>query len=434
MNETQMVSRRSGPVFTEKSFYLEEFYGKSLLFALVPPSGERLSELDSLNRTLGELRRNQTRCIIIASTPALPRLMKRLGRLAPRHAPLRFNPATGLRSRPYPPDSAVSALWQALETGPIVVAEAAAGQPGEVVMFAQQLAARLRVFKLLLLDRGGGLVDRSGNRYSFVQIGRVRSLMKNVCSPHRRGLVRAASRAIEAGVASVSLISPREVYEELFSFSGTGTIFTEGGYGNVRQISIEDFEEVEALIIRAQNEGFLLSRTEGEIARLLPSCFGYRIGDEHLAGVVSLLTEPYHRDHAGEITALYTLTRFQGEGVAAELMKAVLREARERRLRYVFACTTEQRAANLFEHFRFRRVDPQAVSPAKWRGYDKTRIALLSIFRCDLTQLRPDRARPQWSTTADTPASAGQRACRASPCPAGARALESDAQRLVEIN
>jgi N-acetylglutamate synthase-like GNAT family acetyltransferase len=386
MNETQMAYRRSGPVFTEKSFYLEEFYGKSLLFALVPPSGERLSELDSLNRTLRELRHNQSRCILITSPRALPRLMQRLGRLAPRHAPLRFNPASGLRSRPYPPDSAISALWQALRADPIVAAEAEANDPGDLVIFAQQLASRLRVFKLLLLDRAGGLVDGAGNRHSFVQIGRVRRILKDVYSAHRRGLVRAAYRAIGAGVASVSLVSPHEVYEELFSFGGTGTIFTEGGYGNVRQISIEDFEEVEALIVRAQNEGFLLSRSEGEIARLLPSCFGYRIGDEHLAGLVSLLTEPYRRERAGEITALYTLTRFQGEGVAAELMNEVIKEARARRLRYVFACTTEQRAAHLFEHLSFRRVEPQAVSPAKWRGYDKKRLASLSIFRCDLTR------------------------------------------------
>jgi N-acetylglutamate synthase-like GNAT family acetyltransferase len=386
MNETQMAARRSGPVFTEKSFYLEEFYGKSLLFALVPPSGERLTELDSLNRTLGELRRNQTRCILIASTRALPRLMRRLGRRAPRHTPLRFNPATGSRSRPYPPDSAISALWQALREGPIVAAEAETDDPGDLVIFAQQLSSRLRVFKLLLLDRAGGLVDGAGNRHSFVQVGRVRGILKNVHSAHRRGLVRAAHRAIGAGVASVSLVSPSEVYEELFSFSGTGTIFTEGGYGHVQQISIEDFEEVEALIIRAQNEGFLLPRSEREIARLLPSCFGYRIGDERLAGVVSLLTEPYSHDRAGEITALYTLTRFQGEGVAAELMNAVIKEARARRLRYVFACTTEQRAAHLFEHLRFNRVEAQAISRAKWRGYDKKRIELLSIFRCNLSQ------------------------------------------------
>jgi amino-acid N-acetyltransferase len=196
--------------------------------------------------------------------------------------------------------------------------------------------------------------------------------------------VRAASRAIGDGVASVSLASPREVYEELFSFSGTGTLFTESGYGRVRQISIDDFEEVEALVVRAQNEGFLLSRNHDEIARLLPSCFGYRVGDEHLAGIVSLLTEPYRRERAGEITALYTLTRFQGEGVAVELLNEVLKEARARRLRYVFACTSEQRAAHLFENLKFRRVGSQEVSPAKWRGYDKNRLALLNIFRCDL--------------------------------------------------
>lgn len=310
--------------------------------------------------------------------------MRRLRRLAPRPGPLRFNSTTGVRSRPYPPDSAICSLWEAFQTGPIVLAEAEAEDPVAMVVFAGQLAARLRVFKLLLLDRAGGLVDSAGNRHSFVQIGRVRRLSKDIRSPHRRALLRAAHRAINAGIASVSLVSAREVYEELFSFSGSGTIFTEGGYGNVRSISIDDFEEVEALIVRAQNEGFLLSRNKEEITRLLPSCFGYRIGDEHLAGVVSLLTEPYHRERAGEITALYTLTRFQGEGVAAALINEAIGEAQVRRLRYLFACTTEQRAASLFEHLGFRRVEPPTVPAAKWGGYDQKRIALLSIFRRDL--------------------------------------------------
>jgi N-acetylglutamate synthase-like GNAT family acetyltransferase len=384
MNEDQVTLSRTGPVFSEKNFYLEEFYGKSLAVALVPPSGERLSELDSLKRTLRELRRNQTRCIVIASTVAIRNLMRRLGRLAPRQGPLRFKTAMGVRSRPYPPDSAICALWNGLQIGPIVLVEAEAGDPFGLVVFAQQLAARLRVFKLLLLDRTGGLVDGAGNRHSFIQIGRVRRLIKDVRSPHRRALLRAADRAINSGVASVSLVSPREVYQELFSFSGSGTIFTKAGYGSVRPISIDDFEEVEALIVRAQNEGFLLSRNKAQIARLLPSCFGYRIGDEHLAGVVSLLTEPYHRERAGEITALYTLTRFQGEGVAVELINEAVREARVRRLHYLFACTTEQRAASLFEHLGFRRVEPPAVSAAKWRGYDQKRMALLTIFRRDL--------------------------------------------------
>lgn len=392
MNEIEIVNpaARSAhvPQFTEKTFYLEEFYGKSLLFALIPPSGERLSELDSLVKTLRELRRNQTRCILIASAGALPRLVKRLGRMLTT-PPVTFNPAKGLRTRPYPPDSAVAQIWQGLRAGSIVVAAAETGDPDDLVIFAQELASRLRVFKLLMLERGGGLRDKDGAIDSFVDLRRIRRALGLETDKLRRATIRAARRALLDGVASVNLTTPRGVYEELFSFLGSGTLLTEQRYANVRQISIDDFEEVEALICRGQNEGFLLRRSDSEIASLLPSCFGYRVGDEHLAGICALLTEPYRRERAGEITALYTLTRFLGEGVATELLREVVAEARKRRLRYVFACTSEERAARFFSRLRFgrarfRRVSPAKIAAAKWRGYDKARIAHLAIFRCDL--------------------------------------------------
>jgi N-acetylglutamate synthase-like GNAT family acetyltransferase len=382
------LARQIAPNFTEKTFYLEEFYGKSLLFALVPPSGERVSDLDSLVLTVRELRRNQTRCIIIASAHALPKLVKRFGRMI-RHEPVLFNPATGLRTRPYPPDSAVAAIWQGLRDGSIVVAAAETEDPADLVVFAQELASRLRVFKLVMLDRAGGLADAEGEIDSFVDLRHLRRVLAREKAPLRRAIIRAARRALDDGVASVNLTAPRQVYEELFSFVGTGTLFTEQRYADVRQISIDDFEEVETLIRRGQDEGFLLARADPEIANLLPSCFGYRVGDEHLAGVCALLTEPYRREHAGEITALYTLTRFLGEGVASELMKEVIAEAQARRLTYVFACTSEERAARFFARLKigtlkFRRVSPRSIAPAKWRGYEKSRITRLSIFRCDL--------------------------------------------------
>ncbi|HZO80673.1 MAG TPA: GNAT family N-acetyltransferase [Candidatus Binataceae bacterium] len=371
-------------LFNEKSFYLEEFYGKSLLFALVPPSGERLGELDSLARTLRELRRNQTRGIVIASRNALGRVMRRLGRLAPAGEPPVFNPAAGLRSRPYPPDSAVARIWQGLRTGSIVVGAADTNDPIDLTVFAQELASRLRVFKLILLDRQGGLTGRDGRRLSFVELGRIAHALRADRGRLRRAELRAVARALGDGVGSVNLAAPRGVYEELFSFVGTGTLFTERRYGFVRPISIDDFGEVQALIERGQSEGYLLPRSREEIAQLLPSCFGYRVGDEHLAGVCSLLTEPYRRERAGELTALYTLTRFAGEGVAAELVKEVLNEARARPLRYVFACTAQERAASFFTRLKFRRVSPKDVPLAKWRGYDRARMARLFIFRYDL--------------------------------------------------
>jgi len=372
------------PQFDEKSFYLEEFYGKSLLFALIPPSGERLGELNSLVRTLRMLRRNQTRCIVIVSADALTRVMRRLGKLAPRAEPPVFNPGAGLRSRPYPPDSAVAQIWRALSAGSIVVAVADTGKPADFTVFAQELASRLSVFKLILIDRQGGLTGADGARMSFVEVGRIAHQVRKQRAARRRVELRAVARALGDGVGSVNLVAPREVYDELFSFVGTGTLFTERQYGFVRPVSIDDFEEVEALILRGQREGHLLARSREEIAQLLPSCFGYRVGDEHLAGVCSLLTERYHRERAGEITALYTLTRFAGEGVAVELVKQILNEARERPLRYVFACTAEERAAKFFARLGFRRVGPRDIPQAKWRGYDRARMSRLEIFRYDL--------------------------------------------------
>lgn len=371
-------------MFTEKTFYLEEFYGKSLLFALVPPIGNRLVEFDALVKTLRDLRRNQTRCIVVASAAALPKLTQRMGRLKPRGEIPRFNPSSGLRTRPYPPDSAVAEIWRRLRAGSIVLAATESGDADDLVVFARELASRLRVFKLLFLDRAGGLTGFDDKRLPFVELKRLRSVITRERIPLRRAIIRAARLAIEDGVASVNLTAPRDVYDEVFSFIGAGTLFTEHQYGDVRPIAIDDFQEAEALIHRGQAEGFLLPRADERIAELLPSCFGYRIGDEHLAGIVSLLTEPYRRERAGEITALYTLTRFQREGVAQELISRVLEEARERRLRYVFACTSEERASRFFSRLKFQRVAAKDVAPAKWRGYDRARIARLSIFRMDL--------------------------------------------------
>jgi amino-acid N-acetyltransferase len=370
--------------FSEKSFYLEEFYGKSLLFALVPPAGSRVSDFNSLVRTLRELRRNQTRCIVIVAPSALPKLEARMGRMAPRGPVPVFNPSLGMRSRPYPPDGAVAQIWEGLRAGSIVIASTSKDDADDLVVFAQELASRLRVFKLLFVDRQGGLIDRKGSRLSFVESNRIGKRVAEPRSRVRRAIVRSAARALKKGVGSVNLVAPRDVYEELFSFIGAGTLFTETEYGHVRPISIDDFEEVEALIVRGQDEGFLLARSPDQIAKLLPSCFGYRIGDEHLAGICALLTDPYRRERAGEITALYTLTRFQGEGVAVELVKEVMSEAQARMLRYVFACTSEDRAARFFSRIGFRRVGAQDVPASKWHGYDRARIAKLSIFRYEL--------------------------------------------------
>jgi N-acetylglutamate synthase-like GNAT family acetyltransferase len=370
--------------FSEKSFYLEEFRGKSLLFALISPAGRRFSELSALVKTLRELKRNQTRCLVAADPGATAALLRRIGRLRPRISAQTFAPARRTGRRPFPPDSALGELWLELSVNALVVTGVKSDEPADFLRFVSALASRLRVFKAVLLDRAGGLREAQDARISFLEMGRIGRVARAETSATQRRLLSEVKRMLDHEVGSVNLTAPNGVYAELFSYLGTGTLFTKAPYGTARPISIDEFDQAQALIERGQSEGVLLARTREEVARLLPSCVGYRLGERQLAGICSLLTEPYLRDRAGEITALYTLTRFQGEGVASELVKEVLKEARARRLKYVFACTSELHAARLFERLSFRRISPHEVAAAKWHGYDRTRRAKLLVLRHDL--------------------------------------------------
>src|SRR5258705_237470 len=108
--------------------------------------------------------------------------------------------------------------------------------------------------------------------------------------------------------------------EELFTYEGSGTLFTRDDYCRVAPLGLDDFAQAERLLERGQREGLLKLRSPEEIAEVLGAGFGATICDRHLAGVAGLLTAPYAAERAGEIVGLYTITRFKGEGIGERLV------------------------------------------------------------------------------------------------------------------
>jgi amino-acid N-acetyltransferase len=384
--------------FGEKDFYLEELRGRSVLIALAPRVVAERAPLEPLAATVAELMRNGTRVLVwwpagrSGTERRLLKAIERHGR-ARRKGKRRGDPspvlAVKLGNRATWDGEGLSALlWQRVRRRRLcilsVTGQVAHAYPDHVTA----IATELRVPKVVLVDPEGGL-RASGSRLSFVDGLVLDTLLRQGEAEWtglgtRRALLVAVDRALEDGVESVNLCGPEVVGEELFSYTGSGTLFTVEDYCRVRPLALDEFAQAERLLLRGQREGLLKFRRPEEIAQVLATAYGATICDRHLAGVAALLTAPYADERVGEIVGLYTITRFKGEGLGERLVDALLTEADRRGLVAVFATTIDERAAQFFERIGFGRVPQTAVPAAKWDGYDARRRSRVVVFRREL--------------------------------------------------
>jgi amino-acid N-acetyltransferase len=394
--------------FDEKQFYLDEFRGRTLLFSVPVEELKQDDDYERLAAIVRELLTNDTRVLVLVGMPepdrgeqVLRRLQRRLGPLIFRDETLPLFPQRRVRTGAFTlleagafgmletPTALLASIWMTLRRGPLFVGIVTGAVRAEATRFAQQVATRLRVHKLVLAEPEGGVTGTDGKQLSFMDETMLATLFSAgeaewTGLAARRATFDAVRSALLGRVASVNLCALAGVARELFTYEGSGTLFTLADYCKVERLGIDDFEEVERLIERGQREGLLKLRTAEEVAAMLVNGYGATIGTHHLAGMCALTTEPYSAENAGEIVGLYTITRFKGEGVGGRLIARVLADARAARLTNVFACTTEERAQAFFERQGFRRVGTGDVPAAKWESYDPQRKAHVAVFRFDL--------------------------------------------------
>jgi amino-acid N-acetyltransferase len=393
-----MPASRSGSpppqLFEEKDFYLEEFRGRSVLVGIAPAAAASRPALEPLATAIGDLVRNDTRVVVWWPSQGVAgdrRLRAALGR------------ARGLvRRRGYPAVPVVrveaadaasealrSALWPTLRRSRLAVLLVDRALAAQFPRPAVSLATALRIPKLVLVDPAGGLHAGASGRLSFADANVLETLLRQGQAEwsglgDRRPLLLAVRDALDAGVEAVNLCALDGIAEELFTYVGSGTLFTRSDYCRVARLALDDFAQAERLIERGQREGLLKLRSTEEIAALLAVAWGATV-DRHLAGIAGLLTAPYAAERAGEIVGLYTITRFKGEGVGERLVSRLVADAEARGLVYVFACAVDERAMQFFARHGFERGEARAVPAVKWVGYDPRRRARVAVFRRRLT-------------------------------------------------
>ncbi len=348
--------------FSERGFYLSEFRGRTLALAV------RASDLQApapVESVLKELEANPTRVVVISTDPeALAAL-----------------PASEVLAGDPREPGLEGAVWRALARGPRVGLAVAAGDTFAPV--CRHIAVRLGLVKMIWLDREGGLQSPRGGRASFVDLTELRSLLTagNV-GPERASLLQEVEAALAGGVESVNLCTPEGLADEIFSYAGSGTLFTRERYVQVRRLRLDDYDAADDLIARGIAEGYLAPRSPEQIDLVLANGFGAFVEGRYLAGIGALLS--HDAAQVAEIASLYTLTRFLGEGVGEHLVTAAVKRAREDGFRSVFACTTSDRVVGFFERQGFALVSPDQIPEEKWRSYDPARRPLVRCVQFDL--------------------------------------------------
>jgi len=396
--------RQGAQPYGEKEFYLEEFRGRSVLIAVAPATVATRASLKSLGAAVTALVRNDT-LVILWWPHVVPhserRLLAALGR-RPRKVARGYRKRRRVRRRRLPspvlrvgigtldlPRNGAdlrSAMWSRLRTSGLCVL--AVSGFSVFPRHPLELAVALRVPKAVLVDPRGGL-DAEGGRLSFVDENVLETVLLQGQAEwsglgDRRALLVAVRDALESGVEQVNLCPPGGVAEELFSYTGSGTLFTEGDYTRVGPLALDEYEQAERLLERGAREDVLKLRSTDEVARVLGAGFGVTVCGRHLAGVAGLLTAPYREERAGEIVGLYTINRFKGEGLGDRLVARIVQEAETLGLDFVFACTVDEHAQQFFERQGFVRVGPDDVPRSKWVGYDPRRRQHVAVLRAVL--------------------------------------------------
>jgi amino-acid N-acetyltransferase len=348
-----------GAGFSEREFYLQEFRGRTLAIAC-PPS--LLGDPEALTPVVSTLARNGSRVLVISSRRAA------------------LEGVVGDRVIPASTRALETVVWRALRASSRVGIVAGGREP-----FAEQLralAVQLGVVKLVWIDAGGGFRDRQGRRLSFVHLEELHELLasRRRLSRRRRALLREVAAMLEGGVPAVNVCDLAGLERELFTYAGSGTLFTRKRYMVVRELGLDDFDAAYDLIGRGVEEGYLAPRPPRAVDEVLAHGFGAFVEGRHLAGIGALLSFP-DAPGVGEIAALYTLTRFLGEGVGQHLVAFALRRARARKLRTVFGLTTQPRVGAFFERLGFERAPLDSLPASRWRGYDRRRRARVVCYR-----------------------------------------------------
>ena len=199
-----------------------------------------------------------------------------------------------------------------------------------------------------------------------------------------------AARACRQGISRAHLLDGsvnEALLTEIFSHEGFGTMVYSNEYQQIRRVFKKDVRGIMTLIRQSVDNEELVRRTRGEILEHLEDYWVLEL-DRQLVACVAL--HVFEDEAAGELACLYVSKHHENQGHGRKLMAFVETLARQKKLRTLFALST-QAYSYLQQKGRLRRspggdssgrtADPLRHERSKQpRAAEKSRVGVREII------------------------------------------------------
>ena len=223
---------------------------------------------------------------------------------------------------------------------------------------AEAVAVALKADKLVYLTDSAGVTDKKGELLDELTADEASRLLAGAdwLTPDMRRYLPCTVRASRAGVGRVHLISYEQdgaLLRELFTHDGVGTVVTRESLENMREAKADDIPALIALIEPMEQEGILVHRPrellEQEIER-----FSIMLHDGIIVGCAALYQ---HSEEEAELACLAVNPDHREWGYGEQLMKRILRRARQAGIKRLFVLTTRTEHWFVERGFKLGAVD-----------------------------------------------------------------------------
>lgn len=159
-----------------------------------------------------------------------------------------------------------------------------------------------------------------------------------------------------------------QLFQELFTHIGTGTLISATHESKVRQATELDVLNIFRLLRPEVGSGSILQIDEDYVASHISSFYVYTVNG---AIVAAAMLKAYGEDC--ELAKFCTLPRYQGKGKARVLAEKLIIESKKQHKRSVFSLSTSEAMWHLFESLGMKEVERDSL-PESWKQqYDLSR-------------------------------------------------------------